>query len=306
MTITIGPRKLSNPMSVDDSFPGTTAPRRIVLDHLLVEAAREAGAEVREQFSVDRLVFDNQTVIGIVGHDRSRGVMELRAPLTIGADGAKSMVARSVGAREYHRRESRGAGFYSYFSHWPAVTLELAFGEAVGVGVVPTNDERVCVFAVAPTERFNAYKRDVEGTHQEIVASVSPRLGDWLAAARREERFYGWAPFPGFFREPFGPGWALVGDAGYHKDMVTAHGITDAFRDAQWLAEAVIAGLGGARPLHEALSHYQARRDEVSIEMYQATQDIAQFDMRPAGIAKAFLRFAAAEQREWAELAASF
>jgi len=144
----------------------------------------------------------------------------------------------------------------------------------------------------------------VEGTHLAIVAAVSERLGEWLRGASRESRFHGWSALPGFFRQPYGDGWALTGDAGYHKDPVTGHGITDAFRDAELLANAVVAGLAGAQPLADAMAGYQRRRDEMSRDVYEATQDIAAFDGDEQAAAEAFMRFGVAVQKEAVEIAA--
>ena len=302
-TITMNGVEVNNPFGeAPDDVPGTTSPRRTVLDKLLLDAAVEAGADAREGITVKDLVRKDGRVVGIAGRDAAGGSVEERAAIVIGADGVNSVVARLAGADEYDRRESRGAGFYAYFSGWPGASVELGFNERGGVGIFLTNDEQVCVFAGRSVDEFVDYKRDVEGTHREIVGSLSSRLADWFAQTSRESRFYGWSAVPGFFRTPYGPGWALVGDAGYHKDPVTGHGITDAFRDAELLADAVVAGRDGDP--EEALAGYQRRRDEMSHDTYHATQDIAAFDGDMEAAGNAFVRFGAAAFQEAADIAA--
>jgi 2-polyprenyl-6-methoxyphenol hydroxylase-like FAD-dependent oxidoreductase len=106
---------------------------------------------------------------------------------------------------------------------------------------------------------------------------------------KREERFVGTADVPNFFRQPYGPGWALVGDAGYHKDPVTAQGITDAFRDAEWLVEAIDAGFAGRQPLAEALADYQRRRDAAVLPMYEYTCQLASLEPPPPAMQQLFV-----------------
>jgi flavin-dependent dehydrogenase len=96
-----------------------------------------------------------------------------------------------------------------------------------------------------------------------------------VRAGRREERFAGTADLPNFFRRPYGPGWALVGDAGFHKDPFLAQGISDAFRDAELLAEALDAGLAGRRPLEAALAEYEQRRNEAALPFYELNYQAA-------------------------------
>ena len=90
---------------------------------------------------------------------------------------------------------------------------------------------------------------------------LAPAFAERVRAAKREERFLGTA-VPNYFRKPFGPGWALVGDAGYNKDFVTAQGIQDAFRDAELCATALDETFSGARTFDDAMGVYQSTRDE--------------------------------------------
>ena len=302
-TLTIGPNELRDPLPVDDDM-GSVSPRRTVLDKLLVDAAVEEGAELREGITVKDLLRDDGGVVGIVGHDENGNAVEERAALVIGADGTHSFVAKAVGAEVYDERPGQGSGFYAYFSGIPADSVELAFNQGHFAGVFPTNDEQTCVFAGKEDDEFRDFKDDIDKGHTDTVAVANKRLGEWMHESTRESRFFAFRTIPGFFRKPYGPGWALVGDAGYHKDPVTGHGITDAFRDAELLADAVHAGLDGS-PLDETLAAYQARRDELSRDVYETTQEIAGLGWDEETLLPVFMRFGAAVMAE-AEAIAAF
>ncbi len=262
------------------AFEGVDAvygPRRTLLDTLLVEAAREAGAEVRERFVVDELTFADGRVGGVRGraHGAGADVVE-RARIVIGADGKRSLVARSVEAATYDEQRPRSIGYYTY---WEGVALD--GGEIYGrgrrlIGAWPTNDGLVMTYVAWPAEEFHAFRRDIE---RNLLATLdlAGDLGVRVRAGRRAERIYGSADLPNFFRVPFGPGWALVGDAGLTLDPITALGINDALRDAELLADAVVAGLGGAEPLAQALAGYQRERDRAALPMYRFTLELASF-----------------------------
>ncbi|HST04327.1 MAG TPA: hypothetical protein VLQ48_06275 [Chloroflexia bacterium] len=138
----------------------------------------------------------------------------------------------------------------------------------------PTNDGQFLVTVFWPRDAFQGVRSDIEGSFMRALGQV-PDLAERLHNGRRTERFYGTGDVPFFFRKPYGTGWALVGDAGYHKDPITAQGITDSFRDADLVAGAVDAGLGGQRPLDEALADYEQRRNEEVMPMYEFTQQLA-------------------------------
>jgi flavin-dependent dehydrogenase len=302
-TLTIGPNEFHDPLPVEEGA-GTVSPRRIVLDKLLVDAAVEAGAELREGITVTGLSRDDQgRVVGIVAHDEDGDAVEERAALVIGADGTHSLVAEAAGAEVYDERPGHGSGYYAYFSGFPTDTVELAFNHGHFVGLFPTNDGQACLFAGKDDGEFRDFRNDLDGAHAATVAVGSARIGEWVRDATRESRFFAFRTIPGFFRKPWGDGWALVGDAGYHKDPVTGHGITDAFRDAELLANAVHAGLDGT-PLADALSGYQARRDELSRDVFDTTQQIASLDWTEESLLEIFMRFGAAVTMEAEQIAA--
>lgn len=301
VTLTFGSAEVHN-RSVDGV--GSTCPRRTVLDALLVDAAVEEGVEMRERTSVKDVLRENGRVVGVAGHDGRGGVFEERAPLVIGADGRNSVVAGAVSAEQYDVRQSRGSGFYAYLAGWPGTAVELGFNDGHFAGVFPTNDDRTCVFAGKADHEFDAFRRDVDRGYLDVLRAVSPRLGEWAREAKRDGRFRAFRAQTCFFRVPYGPGWALVGDAGYYKDPVTGHGITDAFRDAELLANAVTDGLGGAEPVDVALETYRARRDSMAKAVYDATQDIADLGWEHDRLPRIFMRFAIAVERERRAIAA--
>jgi 2-polyprenyl-6-methoxyphenol hydroxylase-like FAD-dependent oxidoreductase len=266
--------------------PGTAAapfaycPRRTVLDKLLVDAAVEAGAEVREGFTVSRLLMEDGRVVGIEGHGKSGATVTERAPVVIGADGVHSLVARTVNPEEYNRKPTLQAAYYTYYSDLPMDgRFEVYIRPGRGVAAMPTHDGLTLVLVGWPFAEFEANKKDVEGNFDRTIA-LHPAFAARLRAARRAERFAG-ATIPNFFRKPHGPGWALVGDAGYTKDPITAQGISDAFHDAEGLAAALHHVFGGDRPFDDAMAAYQRARDERVLPMYELTVQAAMLQPPP-------------------------
>jgi 2-polyprenyl-6-methoxyphenol hydroxylase-like FAD-dependent oxidoreductase len=266
----VGPFALVGQPPPADGITAAYAPRRTVLDSILVAAAAEAGAEVRQGFAVSELVFDGDRVVGVRS---SSGVTE-RAQIVIGADGRNSLVARSVDAPVTDRRPPRTCAYYTYWSglEQDGVELYLRPGRMIGAG--PTNDGQSLVIVYWPAGDFARVRAGVEGEFT-AAAELVPSFAERLRAGEQTERFRGTADLPFFLRRPHGPGWALVGDAGYHKDPITAEGIADAFRDAELLAAAIDDGLAGRRPLDEALAGYEQARDEAVRPMYELTYEFA-------------------------------
>jgi len=251
------------------------APRRTVLDKLLVDAAAEAGVEVREGFVVDEILRDGARVIGIRGHGRSGAPVTERARVVIGADGMNSVVAHAVSAGPYAEKAPLQAGYYSYWSGLPMNgRFEGYEGPARAFAAWPTNDDLTLVVLSWPIAEFDTNRSDIEGHFLKGIDVVSRSFADRLRSARREERFAGLA-VPNFFRKPFGDGWALVGDAGYNKDFITAQGIGDAFRSAQLCTDALDAAFSGRASYDDAMSSYQQARDASSFPIYEFTAQFA-------------------------------
>jgi flavin-dependent dehydrogenase len=295
-TLTIGPHELRNPMG-EDPQRGSVSPRRTVLDKLLVDAAVEAGAELREGVTIKDLVSEGGRVVGVTGHDEDGKPVDERASVVIGADGTYSTVAKLTGAGVYDERPGCGSGYYAYFSDFPTEAVELAFSQGHFTAAFPTNDGQVCIAAGRADERFSEFKGNTDTVHADVVATTSPRLGELIRQAQRQSRFFAFRTVPGFLRVSYGSGWALVGDAGYYKDPMTGHGITDAFRDAELLAEAIHAALDG-EDWDKALGSYQRRRDEMSRDVFETTQQIASLEWDEDSLLEIFMRFGAAVMAE--------
>lgn len=249
-------------------------PRRYLLDKILVDAAAEAGAEVREGFRVEEILFDGETVTGVRGRGRDGTTVVEPARYVVGAEGHHSLVANTVKAPKYREREALTGAYYSYFSGIEMAAAEIHVSDRGGVLAFPTNNAQVCIAAGAEKAFFHEYRADIERGFYYILDGC-PEFADRVRLGKRDERWMGTADVPNFFRQPWGPGWALVGDAGYMKDPVTGFGITDAFRDAGLLAKALDLVLSGRKAPEEALRGYQDRRDAAALPVYEMTLAMA-------------------------------
>ncbi|MEP7280409.1 MAG: NAD(P)/FAD-dependent oxidoreductase [Rubrivivax sp.] len=255
--------------------PPAYCPRRHVLDHLLVQSAVQAGAELREGVVVNGLLTgDAGQVLGVRAHTANGHAFEARARVVVGADGRASRVAAAVDAARYHQRPPVLASYYAYWSGLPMHgRFEIYARPQRGFAAMPTHDGLTLVIAGWPHEELGAHKGDIDGEFLRTTA-LAPAFGERVARARRETRYQG-ASLPGFFRQPHGPGWVLVGDAGYHKDPITAQGISDAFLDAERVAAALDAVWRGQREWDAALGAAQAARDAHALPVYEMTFQLA-------------------------------
>jgi flavin-dependent dehydrogenase len=287
MIFDVGPFALVGGIPVANQGRGGFCPRRTILDKLLVDAAVEAGVELREGFCTTELVWDNDRVVGVRGHGRSGGAVEERATIVIGADGEHSLVAKAVGAKEYDTKPPIATYYYSYYSGFAADELEQHVRDYFGIGCFPTHYGQTLIVGVWPSRMFADVRSDLEG-HMGKNFSQVPKVGDRIQRATRDDRWYGTAGVANFFRQPFGPGWALVGDAGYNKDPLTAQGISDAFLDADGLAAALDAGWSGRNRLEDALAGHHAARDQRAKPMYDFTCELAKLEPAPPHMQQLF------------------
>ena len=277
-----GPVSIAGSPRPIDGEARAFVPRRTVLDALLVDAAVAAGAELRDAFSVDEVLFDDGRVSGIGGHARGGARVTERARVVIGADGMHSLVAKAVRPRRYHEVPRLTPMYYAYWSGLLVDEFKTYERSEHGRGwaTSPTHDGLTCLVQGWPQEEFEANRKDVEGAFLRSFDLV-PDFAERIHAATRETRFVGSGNLPGFFRQPYGPGWALVGDAGYHMHPITGFGISDAFRDAELLASALDECFAGSRPYEEALACYQRQRDELALPLYELTRDFANLEPPP-------------------------
>jgi 2-polyprenyl-6-methoxyphenol hydroxylase-like FAD-dependent oxidoreductase len=291
MTFDVGPFALRGTIPDANDGLGGFCPRRTVLDALLLDAAAESGADVREGFTVDELLISDETVVGIRGHAKGGKSIDERARIVIGADGVNSLVARTVRAPQYDPRPVAACAYYSYFSGIRQDDVELYVREHTAFGGAPTHGGLHLVMVNWPARDFETIRNDVEGYVWRALAAAP----DFLARVReghREEKWYGTAGVPGYFRKPYGKGWALVGDASYSRDPITAQGISDAFIDAEALVGALSAGLLGRRSakregrsgsgaFEEALAAHESARNERLRPIYEFTTHLAALEPAP-------------------------
>jgi flavin-dependent dehydrogenase len=276
----VGPFALVGSPPPIEGAAASYAPRRKVVDTILVEAAVRAGAEFWDTVAVQEIAIEDGRVTGVRGRSRAGSTIAEQARIVVGADGLHSLVARAVQPSEYSAKPALSCWYYTYWSGVPAVGVEYYVRPGRAFGVIPTNDGLVCIPAAWTRAEFQRYRSDVEHNYLATL-ELAPELAERVRRGRREERFFGTADVPSYFRTPYGPGWALVGDAGYHKDPITGQGISDAFRDAALLADALDKGLSGRRPVDEALAAYQEQRDSAAMPMYEFTSQMATLDEPP-------------------------
>ena len=286
-TLDVGPFALEGTPPPIGGVGEAYSPRRYVLDQILVEAAGEAGAEVRQGFTVQELLTDGERVVGIRGRSATGEQVTERAQIVIGADGMNSLVAHSVKATAYNVEPALTCAYYTYWSGVEMEGVELYPRPDRMIVASPTNDGRVVTIAFWPNEDFHRVRSDIEANFLETL-ELAPGLAERVRGATRSDRFRGTTRLPNYFRRPFGDGWALVGDAGYHKDPILALGISDAFRDAELLAGAVDDGLSGRQELESALAGYEQRRNELAAWGFGSTLDFARLQPPPAEMQQLF------------------
>jgi 2-polyprenyl-6-methoxyphenol hydroxylase-like FAD-dependent oxidoreductase len=281
-----GPFTLSGSPGTTDA-PVAYCARRTVLDKLLVDAAAEAGAEIREGFTVEEVLVEDGVVVGIKGRSKGGEPVTERANLVVGADGRYSLVAEAVRPEQYNERPPLLAAYYTY---WRDLPMDGRFETYIrahrGFAAAATHDGLTLTVGGWPYAEFEANKKDVEGNFLKMF-DLAPDFGARIRGARRVAPFAG-AAVPNFFRKPYGRGWALVGDAGYNKDPITAQGITDAFRDAELCAIASDQVFTGARSFDDAMGEYQRTRDQHALPMYEFTCQLATLEPPPPEMQQLF------------------
>jgi menaquinone-9 beta-reductase len=255
-----------------DGIDALFAPRRTVLDRILADAARAAGAEIRFGVAVDTLQRDlSGRVTGIVGRDERGRETSPSAALVVGADGIRSVVAQAAGAAVTREARRDGAVVYGYFRNAGFDGYQWAYAPGISAGVIPTNDGEACVFVGMGTRRFrNEFQRDLTGNFRRLLQEASPEIARRIAGSEARGRLRGFAGIRGYYRRPWGEGWALVGDSGFFRDPITTHGISDAFRDAELLARAVTGA--------SSFAEYEKLRDETTGDLFEVTDKIAGYD----------------------------
>jgi 2-polyprenyl-6-methoxyphenol hydroxylase-like FAD-dependent oxidoreductase len=269
MTFRHGDEELMMSIKPSHGVDALYAPHRSVLHPLLLNAAVDAGADVRYDVTVTDVIVRRGRVVGVSATTSDRRAVDISAALVIGADGARSTVAQLVGSTYSRVGTSAGAITYGY---WPDATPDRyawTFRPDSCSGVFPTNGGAAWVFATG---------RVLEGTPASTMRT------------RRDRR--------GYIRRAWGPGWALVGDAGYFEDPILAHGLSSALRDAELLARAVTAGFGQDSTLDDALAHYERTRNRLGVPLFEVVDRIASQQWDDAEIARLLLQLGSAMAHE--------
>jgi flavin-dependent dehydrogenase len=288
-TFHYGAEEIPIPIRPEPGIPGLIAPRRTVLDRMLVDAARAAGAVIVHDVAVQDLLRDpSGRVSGVSVRDPQGRPREIKAPLVIGADGHGSYVARTVQAAIFLRGKASACCIYGYADAPDITGYHWHFDTGASAGAIPTHDGQALIFAAAPTGRFDAELRhDLAASRMAILRAVAPGLAE-RAATGDTGRIRAFRGVPGLLRQPFGPGWMLVGDAGFFRDPATSHGISDAFRDAEGAVRAVLGGTGFA------MRRYRDERDAIARPILETTEAIAACDWELSELGERHQRFSEA------------
>jgi flavin-dependent dehydrogenase len=276
---------LSGPPPAWDGVDFAIGPRRTVLDKILVDAADAAGTEVREGCTVDEVIVAGGRVVGISGRDRARRSFTAKAPLVIGADGINSVVAKAVQPREILGAPPATAVWYSY---WQGTGINHEIFVRIDgreVFIIPTNDGNVNVMVGWRHHELREFRKDVEGNYHATL-DLFPGIGELVRGGERVEPFYAFSNSRQWLRVPCGPGWCLLGDSSHLKDPVAGIGITDSFRSAEAVVDAIDDAFTGRRPAEQAFADYQAWRDQTFTEAFGQHLRAAQLNLYPADVLK--------------------
>jgi 2-polyprenyl-6-methoxyphenol hydroxylase-like FAD-dependent oxidoreductase len=275
-----------------DGAPLGYGPRRRAIDQILLDAAVEAGADLRTGFAVQDYIGDGERIIGIRGREAAgRTLVTEHATVTIGADGRNSRLARTVGAAMYEEQPPLTCWYFSYWSGIPDPGLQLYLRDRRLVLAFPADAGLVAIFAAWPAAMLPHVRTDIPGYFMEAVDAI-PALAAQVRAGRQEDRFYGASDLPNFLRRPYGPGWALVGDAGYSKDPITAQGISDAFHDAEACSAALDDAWSGRRDMAEAMAEFQRQRDVAAAPRYELATQLGTLEPPPQELQQLFASLA--------------
>jgi 2-polyprenyl-6-methoxyphenol hydroxylase-like FAD-dependent oxidoreductase len=271
----LGDAEVSRPVRDRAGVDLLVAPRRHILDGLLASAAERSGALLRSQVTVVgvRRAADGR-VAGVTYRSRDGAIDTAGARFVVAADGVHSRLAPVFGADLMAEHPTHSGTFYCYVAGLDFRGYEFHVGESARAGVFPTHAGEACVWVCAPTAEVAALRG--AGARRtaaliELIAAASPVLGERIGSGRITSGVRGTVGLPNRIRRPIGPGWALVGDAGYYRDPITAHGMTDAFRDAELLARAIEQSLRDPGTEVEAMTAFQQTRDAALRRTFELT-----------------------------------
>lgn len=280
------------------------APRRYLLDSMLIEAATQAGAEFSDNTTMTGLLRDPDGTVRGIRVGRRQDARSITARYVIGADGHRSRVAELVDAKIKSSHPATNAVHYAYYEGVAATGFWFQFSPGVNTGLIPTNDNQCLVFAGRPTGLRQQFSNDPDNEFVRLIRQGGLDLAELVEGGVRVSGYRGTNGLAGFIRRASGPGWALVGDAGYTKDPISAHGISDALRDAELCARAVDQAISEPGRATTALNWYESLRDSLSRRVFDQSRALARFDWTPEQ-ASAWMKVISDEVRAECETLAS-
>ncbi|MDX8451147.1 NAD(P)/FAD-dependent oxidoreductase [Mesorhizobium sp. VK9D] len=300
-TFHYGASETTIPLYASADLPGLIAPRRTVLDRTIVDAARQEGAEFLHNTAVADIFAD--------AHGRVRGVeirgignvpLRVTADIVVGADGIGSLVAKCCGAQVLRQGRVSAAHVFAYAPAIPGASYHWYFQPGMAASFIPTNDGLACIVATVPTALFDdRFRANRDQARMDVLAALSPELATQAARAAPDSRLQAFRGVPGYLRQAHGDGWVLVGDAGFFRDPITSHGISDALRDSESLTRAILDGSSAA------FKAYQQERDAIAGPILDTTDAVAGFDWTLGSIEERHRRFSAVMKTEMAQLSAA-
>jgi flavin-dependent dehydrogenase len=290
------------PIKPRGDVDGLYAPRRQVLDRVLVDAAQRAGADVRHRVRATDLVMSAGRVAGVVMEDAS-GAYSATAKLVVGADGARSPIARRVGAKTTYTAPRSTATIYTYAAGLPDDAYWNHFVRGAAVGIIPTNDRTANLWVSVPMSHLRSLPPGPSAQRFDRLLAAAPQLAAKVGAARPGQRHWTFTGMRGFARQCWGPGWALVGDAAYFKDPISAHGMTDALIAAELLAQQV-GRIAAGEQQDSALAEYARLRWQLIEPMIPAIETAATLDGNMTALQQSHRTMNRAMHAEWALLTA--
>ncbi|HSM45516.1 MAG TPA: NAD(P)/FAD-dependent oxidoreductase [Acidimicrobiia bacterium] len=281
ITLGFGEERIAFQVRPDHGIDTLFAPRRFVLDAILVDAAREAGAELVDRTVMSDLLRDGSGRIHGIRVGRGASARSITSRYVVGADGYRSRVADLAGSTVRRSHPATNAINYGYYEGVDVSGFWFQFTPGVNAGLIPTNDDQVLVFTGRPAHLRRRFAEDPDSEFMRLIEQGGPDLAGRVRSGKRVGRFHGTNGLPGFIRQAWGPGWALVGDAGFTKDPISAHGISDALRDAELCARAVDRSLRSPEQAIESMRTYETLRDSLSLRMFEESRQLARFEWAP-------------------------
>ncbi len=284
--------------------------RRELYDEVIFKhVAQMPNVETRLGFNVTDLIWENERVVGVRGREGGGDEIEIRADAVIGADGIFSTIAEKVNAKKYNVIAGHTCIYFAYYENVkpaadePTATIYYDADEHFAF-VTANSDSDLTVISISlPASQFERVRQNYENVHFEYAQKI-PAMVERMCGAKRLSPVYGVSPRDSFYREPFGNGWVLIGDAAYYKDPLPGQGIHDALRSAELATRAFMeyrAQGKGARAWNDAFSIYHKTRDRETKAMYELTDFYADLERARTPQEMDFFR-AIAEQPKWSNI----